>query len=159
MSDPSTTGLIHHAYAPPAGFDAPQVGVHKASTVIFANTAAMRARDWRYKNGYTYGLHGTPTTFTLEARLATLEHARHVILAPSGLSALNVVNQALLSTGDTLLLPDNVYYPSRDVAAHELARWGIGHRLYDAMHGVIPRLAPLVLDRFGLAEALADPAR
>jgi cystathionine beta-lyase len=56
-----------------------------------------------------------------------------VILAPSGLSALNVVNQTLLSTGDTLLLPDNVYYPSRDVAAHELARWGIGHRLYDAM--------------------------
>jgi two-component system, NarL family, sensor histidine kinase UhpB len=29
-------------------------------------------------------------------------------------------------------------------------------RLYDAMHGIIPRLAPLVLDRFGLAEALAD---
>jgi two-component system, NarL family, sensor histidine kinase UhpB len=31
-------------------------------------------------------------------------------------------------------------------------------RLYDAMHGIIPRLAPLVLDRFGLAEALADLA-
>lgn len=29
-------------------------------------------------------------------------------------------------------------------------------RLYDAMHGIIPRLAPLVLDQFGLAEALAD---
>lgn len=29
-------------------------------------------------------------------------------------------------------------------------------RLYDAMHGMIPRLAPLVLDRFGLADALAD---
>lgn len=31
-------------------------------------------------------------------------------------------------------------------------------RLYDAMHGIIPRLAPLVLDNFGLAEALADLA-
>ncbi|MEO8936108.1 MAG: histidine kinase [Burkholderiaceae bacterium] len=29
-------------------------------------------------------------------------------------------------------------------------------RLYDAMHGLIPRLAPLVLDSLGLAEALAD---
>ena len=29
-------------------------------------------------------------------------------------------------------------------------------RLYDAMHGIIPRLAPLVLDNFGLADALAD---
>lgn len=29
-------------------------------------------------------------------------------------------------------------------------------RLYDAMHGIIPRLTPLVLDHFGLAEALND---
>src|SRR4029079_11371547 len=31
-------------------------------------------------------------------------------------------------------------------------------RLYDAMHGLIPRLAPLVLDSFGLADALSDLA-
>jgi two-component system sensor histidine kinase UhpB len=31
-------------------------------------------------------------------------------------------------------------------------------RLYDAMHGLIPRLAPLVLDALGLGEALADLA-
>jgi two-component system sensor histidine kinase UhpB len=29
-------------------------------------------------------------------------------------------------------------------------------RLYTAMHGIIPRLVPLVLDNFGLADALAD---
>jgi two-component system sensor histidine kinase UhpB len=29
-------------------------------------------------------------------------------------------------------------------------------RLYDAMHGIIPRLTPLVLDNFGLADALGD---
>jgi two-component system sensor histidine kinase UhpB len=29
-------------------------------------------------------------------------------------------------------------------------------RLYDAMHGIIPRLSPLVLDRFGLVDALND---
>ena len=31
-------------------------------------------------------------------------------------------------------------------------------RLYDAMHGIIPRLTPLVLDSFGLTEALHDLA-
>lgn len=31
-------------------------------------------------------------------------------------------------------------------------------RLYDAMHGLIPRLTPLVLDAFGLGDALADLA-
>ena len=41
------TALIHHAYVPPPGFAAPQPGVFKASTVIFADTAALHARDWR----------------------------------------------------------------------------------------------------------------
>ena len=71
MSKP-ITDLIHHPYSPPAGFCAPQPGVFKASTVIFPDVAAMRARDWKQKAGYTYGLHGTPTTFTLEARIAAL---------------------------------------------------------------------------------------
>jgi cysteine-S-conjugate beta-lyase len=125
-----TTELIHHPYQPPAGFVAPQVGVHKASTIIFPSAAALRARDWRHKTGYTYGLHGTPTTFTLEERIATLEGARHCSLAPSGLAAIALVNQALLQQGDELLLPTNVYGPSRELARQELARWGITHRFY-----------------------------
>lgn len=128
-----TTRLIHHPYQPPAGFEAPQVAVHKASTVLFADTTALRARDWRYKNGYTYGLHGTPTTFTLEERIATLEGGLHCCLVPSGLAAIALVNQALLQQGDEVLLPANVYGPSRELARHELARWGITHRLYDPM--------------------------
>jgi len=127
------TELIHHAYKPPAGFESPQVAVHKASTIIFPNVAAVRARDWRHKTGYTYGLHGTPTTFTLEERIATLEGGLHCVLVPSGLAAITLVNMALLQQGDELLLPDNVYGPSRVFARNELARWGITHRLYDPM--------------------------
>lgn len=125
--------LIHHAYRPPAGFESPQVGVHKASTIVFPNVAAVRARDWRHKTGYTYGLHGTPTTFTLEERIATLEGGLHCVLVPSGLAAITLVNMALLQQGDEVLLPDNVYGPSRVFARNELARWGITHRLYDPM--------------------------
>lgn len=127
------TELIHHPYQPPAGFEAPQPGVHKASTVIFPNVAALRARDWRNKNGYTYGLHGTPTTFTLEERIAALEGARHCTLVPSGLAAIVAVNVALLKAGDEVLLPDNVYGPSKALAEGELRNWGIRHQLYDAM--------------------------
>jgi cystathionine beta-lyase len=125
------TELIHHPYRPPQGFDAPQVAIHKASTVYFANTAALRSRDWRHKSGYTYGLHGTPTTFTLEERIATLEGGRETVLVPSGLAAIALVDFALLAPGDEVLLPDNVYGPSRELARHELARMGITHRLYD----------------------------
>ncbi len=128
-----TTGLIHHPYTAPAGWQAPQAGVFKASTVMFKDTAAMRSRDWRHKSGYTYGLHGTPTTFTLEARIATLEGGSHCVLAPSGLAAIANVDFALLAQGDELLLPANVYGPSRELAREELARFGITHRFYDPM--------------------------
>ena len=127
------TALIHHPYKPPTSFDAPQPGVFKASTVIFSNTAAMRARDWKSKAGYTYGLHGTPTTFTLEERIATLEGGTHTVLVPSGLAAIALTDMALLKSGDELLIPANAYNPGKELARHELARWGITHRLYDPL--------------------------
>lgn len=132
MTQPATD-LIHHPYQPPAGFAAPQPGVFKASTILFANVAAMRARDWRHKNGYTYGLHGTPTTFVLEERIAALEGGRQCLLVPSGLAAIAHVNLSLLKAGDEVLLPDNVYGPSKNLAEGELKNWGIGYQLYDSM--------------------------
>ncbi|VTU32456.1 Cystathionine beta-lyase MetC [Variovorax sp. PBL-H6] len=130
----SITDLIHHPYKPPANFAAPQPGVYKASTVFFADVAAMRARDWKTKAGYTYGLHGTPTTFTLEERLATLEGGTECLLAPSGLAAIALVAFAFLKTGDEVLLPDNAYGPSKALCTGELANFGITHRLYDPMN-------------------------
>jgi len=129
----SPTQLIHHPYVPPAGFGAPQPAVYKASTVIFKDVAAMRARDWRYKTGYTYGLHGTPTTFLLEERIATLEHGKHCVLFPSGLAAVAGTGMALLSAGDEVLIPSNVYGPNKALAEGEFKRWGITHQVYDAM--------------------------
>jgi cysteine-S-conjugate beta-lyase len=143
MSPPPTkpTELIHHGYRAPEGFESPVVPVHKASTVYFRDVAHLRSQRWVDKSGYTYGLHGTPTSFTLEARLATLEGGRHVLLAPSGLAAITLVDQALLAPGDEMLLPDNVYAPSLNFARHELARWGVTTRLYDPLDAASLRAA------------------
>ena len=127
------TRLLHHPYQPPAGWDAVPPGVFKASTVIFPNVAALRGRSYSAKTGYTYGLRGTPTTYLLEERLATLEGGTHCILSPSGLAAIMNVNLGLLTQGDELLLPSNVYFPSSDLAASVLAGWGIGHQFYNPM--------------------------
>ena len=145
MKPDAANTLIHHDYVAPAGFEAPQVGVYKASTVLFRDVAAMRSRDWRYKAGYTYGLHGTPTTFVLEERIAALEGGRHCALVPSGLAAIALVNQTLLSPGDEILLPSNVYGPSRELARCELVRFGITHRLYDPLDA--GSLAALITER------------
>jgi cysteine-S-conjugate beta-lyase len=133
MPASKTTQLIHHPYQSPVGFDAPQIGVHKASTVIFPNVAAMRSRDWKHKTGYTYGLHGTPTTFALEERIATLEGGSYCVLVPSGLAAIVSVDLALLAQGDEMLLPHNVYGARLGLTQEELPRFGIQTRYYDAM--------------------------
>ncbi|MDB5851610.1 MAG: cystathionine beta-lyase [Rhodoferax sp.] len=127
------TSLIHHAYVPPAEFSAPQPGVFKASTVIFPNVAAMRHREWKDKSGYTYGLHGTPTTFILEERLCALEGGLQCLLVPSGLAAIATVALSLLKTGDEVLMPDNAYGPNKTLSDGELTHFGITTRLYDAM--------------------------
>ena len=132
MSDIETR-LIHHPYQPPGGFAAPQPGVFKASTVIFPNVAAMRSTEWKDKSGYTYGLHGTPTSFILEERLCELEGGRQCLLLPSGLAAIANVALSLLKSGDEVLIPDNAYGPNKAQAEGELKGWGITHRYYDAM--------------------------
>jgi cysteine-S-conjugate beta-lyase len=129
------TRLVHNDYRAPDGFAALPVAVHHASTVLFKNVAALRSRNWQDKSGYTYGLHGTPTTFTLEARLAAIENGAHCILAPSGLAAIAMVDLALLSSGDDVLLPDNVYNPSRELGNWLARDFGISARYYDPMIG------------------------
>lgn len=133
MADITTT-LIHHPYQPPEGFVAPQPGVFKASTVIFPSVAAMRHFDWKDKTAYTYGLHGTPTTYTLEERLCTLEGGMQCVLVPSGLAAIANVALSLLHTGDEVLIPDNAYGPNKALAQGELKAWGITHQFYDSMN-------------------------
>ena len=128
-----STDLIHHPYQAPGGFEAVVPAVHKASTVIFKDTESLAHTQWKDKSGYTYGLHGTPTTFILEERLATLEGGLQTLLAPSGLAALALVNQSVLASGDEVLLPDNAYGPNKDFARGELSRWGIRHGFYDPL--------------------------
>lgn len=129
------TQLVRSDYTPPAGFDAYPTAIHHASTVLFKDVASMRSGDWKDKSGYTYGLHGTPTTFTLEARLAAIEGGKHCLLAPSGLAAIAMIDLALLTSGDDVLLPDNVYNPNRDLGRWLSGDFGITARFYDPLVG------------------------
>lgn len=128
-----STDLVHHPYQAPSAFKSPQPAVHKASTVIFDSVHDMRTRRWLDKSGFTYGLHGTPTTYQLEERLCTLEGGKQCLLVPSGLCAISTAALGLLSAGDEVLIPDNAYGPNKEFAEHELARWGIRHVWYDPM--------------------------
>lgn len=127
------TNLIHHPYQAPDGFGAVQLAIHKASTVIFPNVDSMQQRNWRFGNNYSYGLHGTPTTFTLQERIATLEGGLHCLLAPSGLNAIGLVNLTFLNQGDEVLIPQNAYGPNWDMVKQLLGRFGVALRSYDPL--------------------------
>ena len=147
------TTLVHSDYGAPEGFAALQPAIHYASTVVFENVEAMRGRQWMDKSGYTYGLHGTPTTFTLEGRLAEIEGGKHCVLTGSGLSALSVVNFAFLKSGDHLLIPDNAYSPNRDLATWMARDFGIAVDFYDPLIGA--GIAALIRDNTRLIWAEA----
>jgi cysteine-S-conjugate beta-lyase len=70
----------------------------------------------------------------LEERLCTLEGGTYCSLVPSGLAAIALVNFSLLKPGDEVLLPTNVYGPSKVLAGGELSHFGISFASYDAMN-------------------------
>ena len=130
-----TTQILHPAYQAPPGYAAVQTGVFKASTIIFPDTASMRARYAdELGQQYTYGTKGTPSTFVLEEQLCALEGGRYCCLVPSGLAAIALVNLSLLKAGDEVLIPNNAYGPGIVLAQHELAQFGIRYQLYDALN-------------------------
>ena len=140
--------LINHCeYVAPEGFAAFPEPVYRASTVIFDSVEALRSREWIGRDSYTYGLHGTPTTFTLEAQLAEIEGGKHAVLAPSGLAAISIVDFAFLKSGDDVLIPENIYNPNRELGNWLSRDFGVGVRYYDPMIGA------------GIAELLKDNTR
>ncbi len=109
------------------------VPIERASTVLFDSVADMRAN----KPGlgvYRYGLQGTATQWALAEALTELEPgAAGTALYSSGLAAITTALLAVLSPGDELLVPDNVYGPTRKFCDGFLKRYGVAARYYDPL--------------------------
>ena len=127
------TRLVHAEYVPPAGFASLTTPVHHVSTVVFPSLAEARKRAGH--DAYTYGLHATPTSLELSNQISALEGGNWTFLLPSGLASIVLVNLAFLKSGDHLLIPDNVYAPSREMANGLLRGLGIETDFYDPMVG------------------------
>lgn len=85
---------------------------------------------------YRYGLQGTATQWALSEALTELEPgAAGTALYSSGLAAITTPLLTLLSSGEELLAPDNVYGPTRRFCDTILKRLGIRTRYYDPLVG------------------------
>jgi cysteine-S-conjugate beta-lyase len=106
----------------------------RGSTVLHPNLAHARSLGARrYEQALTYGIHGTPTHFALENAIAEIEGGTHCQIVSSGLSAITTPLLAFAKTGQHVLVPDNVYGPTRRFCDGMLAGLGIATTYYDPM--------------------------
>ncbi len=125
------TALIHAPRKAPQYISTVQPPLFRASTIIFNNTAALFNRHWTDDYDYSYGTHGTPTTFTLGDNIAQIEGGQYCLLAPSGLSAINLVNSCFLAQGDEVWVADNIYGPNMEHLRNLETRYGIQVKVYN----------------------------
>jgi cystathionine beta-lyase len=129
------TRCVHHPAVAQDGYSSLAVSTHRASTIVYPDAESFANRSGRGFDGYTYGLHGTPTTRILEAQLTALHGGVRTVLVPSGQAAAAMVFLATLLPGDDVLIPDNVYGPVRYLCDDYLKPRGIHHTVYDPMAG------------------------
>src|SRR6187431_821086 len=91
--------------------------VWRGSTHLYADCADL-ARGRPNEDGhFYYGRRGSPTQWALAEALTELEPgAFGTVLYPSGVAAIAGVLLSVLETGDTVLMSDNEYEPSRVMA-------------------------------------------
>jgi cystathionine beta-lyase len=118
---------------PTDGFVSLGVGVHRASTIVFPDAAAYASRGDRGHQGYSYGLYGTPTTRTLEAKITSLEGGAWSFLTPSGQAANALAVMPFLAAGDHILIADTAYPPMRDFAESDLRRLGVDVEFFNPL--------------------------
>ena len=125
------TNLIHAPRNAPQYIETVQPPLYRASTIIFKSTSHLFDRHWTDPYDYSYGTHGTPTTFTLGDNIAQIEGGLFSLLAPSGLSAINLVNSTLLNSGDEVWVADNIYGPNLEHLNNLQTRYGIQVKVYN----------------------------
>jgi cystathionine beta-lyase len=109
--------------------------VERASTILFDTVADLQGSRPGLGE-YRYGLQGTATQWALAEALTILEPgAGGTVLYCSGLAAITVPLLAVLAPGDDLLVPDNVYGPTRKFCDTFLKRYGVTTRYYDPLFG------------------------
>lgn len=109
------------------------VPIERASTLLFDSVADMRGNRPGLGT-YRYGLQGTATHWALADALTELEPgAAGTALYSSGLAAITTALLAVLSPGEELLAPDNVYGPTRKFCDKFLQRYGVSIRYYDPL--------------------------
>jgi cysteine-S-conjugate beta-lyase len=111
--------------------------VWRASTILYDSVADLKAGQKRNEDGHMfYGRRGTPTQWSLAEALTKMEPgAEATLLFPSGVAAITTALLSVLSPGDSLLMVDSAYDPTRAFCGGLLAQFGVSTTYYDPLIG------------------------
>ena len=109
--------------------------VWRASTHLYDSEAQRKAATGSNADGdFFYGRRGAPTQWSLAEALTQMEPGAHgTVLYPSGVAAIAGALLAVMRPGDTVLMSDNAYDPSRSMATGLLKRMGMKHAFFDPL--------------------------
>lgn len=130
MSESWQSRLARDIHDVPTGFSGLVPPVVRGTTTLFAKAGDMGEHWDPRERPYSYGIHGTPTTLELAARISRLDGGFGTFLVPSGQAAIMAIGLATLKAGDHVLLPDSAYGPAKAFLSEVLARFGVYFDLY-----------------------------
>ncbi|MDE2404477.1 MAG: cystathionine beta-lyase [Sphingomonadales bacterium] len=108
--------------------------VWRGSTHLYPDMAALRRGRPNADGHFYYGRRGSPTQWALADALTAIEPgAAGTVLYPSGVAAIAGALLAVLRPGDVLLVTDNAYEPSRNLANGLLRDYGVETRFFDPL--------------------------
>ncbi len=108
--------------------------VWRASTHLYTDSKDLAKGRPNEDGHFYYGRRGAPTQWALAEALTELEPgAAGTMLYPSGVAAIANVLLAILEPGDVLLVTDNAYEPTRNIALGMLKQYGIEARPFDPL--------------------------
>lgn len=105
-------------------------GTGAVTPSITLSTTFERAEDGTFPHHHIYTRSSNPNRDALETALAALEGGKNALAFASGQAAVAAVMQSL-STGDHVVLPDDLYHGVRYFVREVMARWGLQSSFID----------------------------
>ena len=123
---------------------------------VHMSTTFQRAPDGTYPQGFVYARSGNPTRTLLEECVRDLEGGADAAAFSSGMAAIMSVFQAL-STGDHVIVPQDLYHGTARLLRERLARWGLHASFVDMTDIGVVRAAITPATRLVLMETPSNP--
>jgi cystathionine beta-lyase/cystathionine gamma-synthase len=131
--------------------------LHLSVVYRFEDPDQAEAAQSGRTEGFVYARDGHPNAAQLADKVAVLEGAEAGLVCASGMAAEAAVFLSHLEQGDEVALSEGLYGKTVALVGRELARFGVGHRTFDATRPETLRAALTPRTRLAFAETISNP--